>query len=224
MPRRAAAGSLRAMRSPLSVTGIVLLALAIFGTNFLNAAEAKKKPGAKGPVPSTRTFYIEGVRSAADVQVITAAAAKVNTVSNIVDLTASSGFANISFDHHAVTHQQIAQAILDAGPFKVSFKFTVPDYSRDAETAAKMDAVFARFAKHVAIEPFDKAKGLFVIRFLPFKPAPAGQPLANGFNFGHIAHPIVDPAPKGMGLRIVQSAEGSLAKQTATAAAKKKQK
>jgi hypothetical protein len=213
------------MKPLLSFLGIALLASAILGTCILNAAEAKKKAGPKGYTPSTRTFYIEGVRSAADVQVIVAAALKVSTVSNIVDLTASSGFANISFDHHAVTHQQIAQAILGAGPFKVSFKFTVPDYSRDAETAAKMDAVFARFAKHVAIEPLDKAKGIFVIRFLPFTPAPAGQPLANGFNFGHIAHPIIDPAPKGMGLRIVQSAEGSLAKQAAaTAAAKKKKK
>jgi len=218
-------GSLRTMKSLLSLMGIALLVIAALDSNSLNAAEAKKKAGPKDYVASTRTFYIEGVRSAADVQAINAAAAKVNTVSNIVDLTGSSGFANISFDHHAVTHQQIAQAILDAGPFKVSFKFTVPDYSRDAETSAKMDAVFARFAKHVAIEPLDKAKGLFVIRFLPFTPAPAGQPLANGFNFGNIAHPIIDPAPKGMGLRIIQSAEGSLAQQTAaTAAAKKKKK
>lgn len=212
------------MNSRSAFAGIAFLALACFVAQPSFAAEAKKKPGPKDYAPSTRTFYLEGVRSAADVAAITAAAAKVHTVSNIVDLTPASGFANISFDHHVVTHQQIAQAIMDSGPFKVSFKFTVPDYSRDAETAAKMDAVFARFAKHVAIEPLDKAKGLFVIRFLPFKPGPAGQPLANGFNFGNIAHPIIDPAPKGMGLRIVQSAEGSLAQQTAAAAAAKRKK
>ena len=33
------------------------------------------------------------------------------------------------------------QAIADAGPFKVSFKFLVPDYSKSAETAKKMDEV-----------------------------------------------------------------------------------
>jgi copper chaperone CopZ len=198
--------------------------LALIATLALTtrAAAPKAKPGPKDPAPSTRTFFIEGVKSAADVQAVTAAASKVNTVSNVVDLTPASGFANISFDHHAVTHQQIAQAIADAGPFKVSFKFLVPDYAKDAETAKKMDAVFARFAKSVSIEALDKAKGLFVIRFLPFTPGPAGQPLANGFNFGHIAHPIIDPAPKGMGLRIQQVAEGSLAKETA--AAKKKGK
>jgi copper chaperone CopZ len=198
--------------------------LALIATLALTtrAAAPKAKPGPKDPAPSTRTFFIEGVKSAADVQAVTAAASTVNTVSNVVDLTPASGFANISFDHHAVTHQQIAQAIADAGPFKVSFKFLVPDYAKDAETAKKMDAVFARFAKSVSIEALDKAKGLFVIRFLPFTPGPAGQPLANGFNFGHIAHPIIDPAPKGMGLRIQQVAEGSLAKETA--AAKKKGK
>jgi hypothetical protein len=199
----------------------VLIATLLVAGMTATAAQPKAKPGPKDYSPSARTFFIEGVKSAADVQAIIAAAAKVNTVSNIVDLTPSSGFVNIAFDHHAVTHQQIAQSILDAGPFKVSFKFLVPDYSRDAETAQKMDAVFARFAKHVAIEPLDKAKGLFVIRFLPFTPGPAGQPLANGFNFGNIAHPIIDPAPKGMALRIQQVAEGSLAKQSAPGAANK---
>ena len=191
--------------------------------NPTDAADAKKKPGATDYAASSRTFYIDGVRSAADVQAITAAASKVSTVSNIVDFTVSSGYANISFDHHAVTHQQIAQAILDAGAFTVSFRFTVPDYSRDAETATKMDEIFARFAKHVAIEPVDKGRGLFVIRFLPFTPGAPGDRMAKGFNFGHIAHPIIDPAPKGMALRIVQSAEGSLQRPASPASKKKKQ-
>lgn len=205
------------MKTLLSITSLIALVLSLVSSNSLHAADARKKPGPKDYVASSRTFYIEGVRSEADVKTITTAALKVNTVSNIVDFKAKSGFANISFDHHSVTHQQIAQAILDAGPFTVSFKFTVPDYSRDAETAKKMDAVFSRFSKLVSIQPIDKSKGLFVIRFLPFTPAP-GQPLGNGFNFGNIAHPVIDPAPKGMGLRIVQSAEGSLAKSPPSAA------
>ena len=186
----------------------------------LTAAEPKAKAGPKDYSASARTFYLEGVKSDADVKAIIAAASKVNTVSNIVDLTPAGGFANISFDHHAVTHQQIAQAIADAGAFKVSFKFLVPDYPK-AGNAAKMDAVFARFAKLVSIEPLDQGRGLFVIRFLPFKPEP-GKPLGTGFNFGNIAHPIIDPAPKGMGLRIQQLAEGSLAKPADTAKKKGK--
>lgn len=183
------------------------------------AAEKKAAPGPNEPAPSTRTFFIAGVSSEADVKAVTAAAMKVKSVTSVVDLTPASGFANIAFDHHAVTHQQIAQAILEAGAYQVSFKFIVPDYAKEGN-AAKIDAVFARFAKLVAIEPLDKAKNLFVIRFLPFT-ATAAKPMGNGFNFGHIAHPIIDPAPKGMGLRIQQVNEGSLAR---PAAGKKKAK
>lgn len=182
-------------------------------------AEKKAAPGPNEPVPSQRTFFIEGVKTEAEVKVITAAAMKVKSVNRVVDLTPTSGFANISFDHHAVTHQQIAQAIADAGPFKVSFRFIVPDYGKGGN-AAKIDAVFAKVAKLVQIEPLDRAKQLFVIRFLPFQPEP-GKPMGTGFNFGHIAHPIIDPAPKGMGLRIQQVNEGSLAR---PAAGKKKAK
>lgn len=183
------------------------------------AAEKKAAPGPNEPAPSQRTFYLEGVTSEADVKAITAAAMKVKSVDKVVDLTPTSGFANIYFDHHAVTHQQIAQAIADAGPFKVSFRFIVPDYGKDGN-AAKIDAVFAKVAKLVQIEPLDRATNLFVIRFLPFRPEP-GKPMGMGFNFGHIAHPIIDPAPKGMGLRIQQVSAGSLAR---PAAGKKKAK
>lgn len=183
------------------------------------AAEKKAAPGPNEPAPSTRTFFISGVASEADVKAVTAAAMKVKSVTSVVDLTPTSGFANIAFDHHAVTHQQIAQAILEAGAYQVSFKFVVPDYAKDGN-AAKIDAVFARFAKLVTIEPLDRAKNLFVIRFLPFSTTDT-KPLGNGFNFGHIAHPIIDPAPKGMGLRIQQVNEGSLAR---PAAGKKKAK
>jgi copper chaperone CopZ len=183
------------------------------------AAEKKAAPGPGEPIPSTKTFFLEGVKTEADVKAVTAAAMKVKSVNAVVDLTPASGFANISFDHRAITHQQIAQGIMDAGAFRVSFKFVVPDYGKDGNEA-KVDAVFARFAKLVAIEPLDKAKNLFVARFLPFTPAP-GQPLGAGFNFGHIAHPIGDPAPKGLALRIQQVSEGSLAR---PAAAKKKAK
>ncbi len=184
------------------------------------AAARKAAPGPNEPSPSSRTFFIEGVKSDADVQAIVAAASKAKSVTAVVDLTPTSGFANIAFDHHAVTHQQIAQAIADAGAFQVSFKFIVPDYAKEGN-AAKIDAVFARFAKLVTIAPLDREKNLFVIRFLPFRPQP-GQPLGMGFNFGHIAHPIIDPAPKGMGLRLQQVAEGSLARPAP--AAKKKGK
>ncbi len=174
------------------------------------AAEKKAAPGPNEPAPSTRSFFITGVTSESDVKAVSAAVLKVKSVTSVVDLTPTSGLANIAFDHHAVTHQQIAQAILDAGAYQVAFKFIVADYAKDGN-APKIDAVFARLAKLVTIEPLDKTRNLFVIRFLPFT-ATGVKPLGDGFNFGHIAHPIGDPAPKGLGLRIQQVNEGSLAR------------
>jgi hypothetical protein len=187
-----------------------LLLLAVSAPTF--AAEPKAKPGPNDPAPSTRTFFIEGTKTDADVKAATAAAMKVPTVNKVEDLTPTSGFANISFDHHGVTHQQIAQGIADAGPYKVTFRFAVTDYDKD-ENAVKVEKVFERVKDLVRIEATDRAKGLFTIHFLPLKLDPSA-PGGKGFNFGMLAHPIGDPAPKGLGLKIRQIAEGSLAAQT----------
>jgi hypothetical protein len=118
---------------------------------------------------------------------------KVKSVTKVDQLTPTSGLASVSFDHHAVTHQQIAQAIADAGAFKVSFRFIIPAYAANAE---KVDAIFAKVKDEVQIEATNKEKGEFVLRFLPLKAGQAG-PHGIGFNFGKIGHPITDPAPKG---------------------------
>lgn len=196
-------------------TALAWLLLAVIA---LTNSSLRAAPGPHEPAPSTRTFYIEGVKSDKDVDAIKASVMKVTSVTNVTGFTPVSGYANISFDHHAVTHQQIAQAIMDTGDFHVTFKFTVPDYPKN-ENAAKMDKIFASVSDLVKIEPIDRDKGTFVIRFLPFKPDPK-KPRGMGFNFGHIAHPIIDPPPKGMGLKIQQAAEGK----PAPAAAKKKAK
>jgi copper chaperone CopZ len=194
----------------LRTAGSWVVAMAMLVLPLAAAAPKKKAPGPNDPVPSTKTFFIAGVKTDADVQAIIAAASRVKSVDAVAELTPTSGFANISFDHRAVTHQQIAQAIREAGSFEVSFKFLVPEYTK-GDHAAKIDAVFARVAKRVKVETLDREKGSFVLHFLPFTPEP-GQPQGTGFNFGHIAHPIVDPAPKGLGLRIQQIGAGTQAR------------
>ena len=162
------------------------------------AAPPVKKPGPDEPSPQTRAFFIEGVNSDADVKAITDAVMKVKSVTKVDRRTPSSGLATISFDHHAVTHQQIAQAISDAGAFKVSFRFIIPAY---AANAGKVDSIFAKAKDDVQIEAVNKEKGEFVLRFLPLKAGQAG-PHGIGFNFGKIGHPICDPAPKGLGIKM----------------------
>lgn len=177
-----------------SVAAVVLLA-----AGALYAAAPAHKPGPDEPSPQTRTFFIDGVKSAADVQAITDLVMKVKSVTKVDGLTPTSGFANISFDHHAVTHQQIAQAIANAGSFQATFRFKIPEYQDNKD---KVDAIFARVKDEAQIEATDAARGEFVLHFLPLKAGEAG-PHGIGFNFGKIGHPVTDPQPKGLGLKMI---------------------
>lgn len=56
------------------------------------------------------------------------------------------------------------------------------------------------------IEPLDKSKGEFVVHFLPLElDAAATGP--QGFNGGHINHPIHDAPPRGLGLMCIYAAD-----------------
>ena len=56
------------------------------------------------------------------------------------------------------------------------------------------------------IEPLDKSKGEFVVHFLPLElHAAATGP--QGFNGGHINHPIHDAPPRGLGLLCIYAAD-----------------
>jgi copper chaperone CopZ len=175
-----------------------LIVLALLVPAAALAAPGAKKPGANEPSPQTRTFYIDRVRTPADVKAITDAVMKVKSVTKVDALTPDSGYANISFDHHAVTHQQIAQAIANAGDSQASFRFTVSGY---ADNAAKIDAIFARVKDQVEIQTINKYTGEFVLRFLPLKAGKPG-PHGVGFNRGKNGHPIMDPPPAGLSLKI----------------------
>lgn len=204
------------MNSPLRPLPIALLCtlVGLVLAPLHAAPPAPKAPGPNEPSPQTRTFFIEGVKTDADVKAITDSVMKVKNVTKVAELTASSGFANTSFDHHAVTHQQIAQGIADAGKFKASFRFAIPQYTANAE---KIDALFAKLKDEVTIDCTNREKGEFTLHFLPLKSGEAG-PHGIGFNFGKIGHPVTDPAPKGFALKMTTVAAGSLLKPVASAA------
>ena len=53
--------------------------------------------------------------------------------------------------------------------------------------------------QRVRIEPLDKSKGEFIVHFLPLELEP-GESGPQGFNGGHLNHPIHDPVPRaGLG-------------------------
>jgi copper chaperone CopZ len=155
------------------------------------------------PHTPTLTFHVAGLTPAAEAPIV-AAAQKLKSVSS-VKIDSTHGLVQVRFDSHVVSYHQVAQAIRDAGTalgkqFDPTLKFIVADYAK-GENARKVDAIFAgkRLNMRVKIEPADKAKGEFLVHFLPLKVDPADQS-PQGFNGGHLHHPISDPVPRGLAL------------------------
>jgi hypothetical protein len=129
-----------------------------------------------------------------------------------ISVNIARGFAQVRFDSHIVSYHQVAQAIADAGTaagkkLDPRLKIRAPEYAQGGN-AAKVDAVFAgkRLNQRVRIEPLDKAKGEFLVHFLPLQldPAESGP---QGFNGGHLNHPIHDAPPRGLGLQFSYEAD-----------------
>lgn len=158
------------------------------------------------PAPITMTFYIANVQNDKDVDAIKDSLQQVKSVTDVAGLTASSGWAILSWDAHVNGAQELAQAIADAKPsgsvkFEPTMKLRVPDYAK-GENAAKIDAIFANYAHFVSVEPLNRETGMFVIRFLPLKPDPATLGKPQGWSAKFFNHPIHDAPPAGLGLAI----------------------
>lgn len=178
-----------------------LLSLSIIAALAFTASAAEKKP--YKPAFTTQTFYVAGVQCDTCVANITESIKKVKSVTKVDKLTPTSGYVNVSFDAHADSFHQVAQAIADATPvhgkkYVPTMKIRVPDYAKE-DNAAKVDAVFAKSAAFVKVEATNKEKGEFVINFLPLT-LDAKKTGPQGWNAGRFGHPIHDPAPKGLGL------------------------
>ena len=63
-----------------------------------------------------------------------------------------------------------------------------------------------RLNQRVRIEPLDKTRGEFLVHLLPLQLDPAASG-PQGFNGGHLNHPIHDPPPRGLGLTCIYAAE-----------------
>jgi copper chaperone CopZ len=178
---------------------------------FAGAAAAAEK-AAPTPHPTTQTFYIANVECDTCVANITESIKKVKSVTKVEGLTPKSGYANVSFDAHADSFQQIAQAVADATPahgkkYAATMKLRVPDYAKE-DNAAKVDAIFAKSKDFVKVEVTDKAKGEFLMSFLALTVDP-NKTGPQGWNGGRFGHPIHDPPPKGLGLAFSIVREGA---------------
>jgi len=156
------------------------------------------------PHTPTLIFYLSGANGQPDVDSLRAAVQKLKSAT-VRDLNTNRSYARIRFDSHVISYHQVAQALADAGtvlgkhynPFTI---FVVPDYAQ-SNNAARVDAIFAgkRLNTRVTVKPLDKTRGKFLVYFLPLQIDPKSS-APQGFNGGHLHHPISDPAPRGLGL------------------------
>ncbi len=154
------------------------------------------------PHTPTLTYHLTQADTAADERAICSSVQKLASVLKVVFVP---GAVQVRFDSHVVSYHQVAQAIADAGKtrgktFDPGLKIIVPDYVK-GENSAKVDAVFAgkRLNQRVHIELLDGTRGEFFIHFLPLTLDPV-DPKPQGFNGGHLHHPIHDEPPRGLGL------------------------
>jgi|GEM_PF-785411 len=181
---------------------ILNIRVPIFLVAFASLASAQEAKTMK-PNPVTHTFYITNVENEPGAAAIIASVKKVKSVTD-VKLKPGDGFAQVSFDTHAVTHHQIAQAIADAAapgtkPYMVSIRRNVPAYA-EGDNAAKVDAIFAKAKDYFKVITLDREKGQFEFQFLPLKVDPKNEGL-QGWSGMTTGHALADPPPKGLGLK-----------------------
>jgi copper chaperone CopZ len=194
---------------PVLLFTTLLLGLLI--ASFAFATEDSQDDEAYRPHTPTLVYYVSGLTGQKDADMILATVQKLPSVRKASANLARS-YVQVRFDSHVVSYQQVGQAITDAGAkvgkkFAPRLKITVPEYSQ-GDNAAKVDAVFAgkRLNQRVRIEPLDKTKGEFFVHLLPLQLDPAATG-PQGFNGGHLNHPIHDPPPRGLGLTCIYAAD-----------------
>ncbi|HSV14137.1 MAG TPA: hypothetical protein VLI90_07750, partial [Tepidisphaeraceae bacterium] len=168
------------------------------------AASAGAGDEVRAPHTPALMFYLTGATESRDADAIRAAVGKLK-IATVLEVNTQRGYAHIRFDSHVVSYHQVAQAIMDAGPslgkqYDPYLIFRVPDYAK-ADNAEHVDAIFAgkKLRTRVNVTPIDKSQGEFAVHFLPLKIDPAVT-APQGFNGGHLHHPVSDPAPHGLAL------------------------
>jgi copper chaperone CopZ len=175
------------------------------------APSAQEKKVGKRP-PVTLTYYLPGIAAANERAALRTALEKVKSMKTVV-VAPGGEWVTVQFDSHVVSYHEVAQAITDAGAalgkqYAPRLKLQVPEYARN-DNASKVDAIFAkkRLNQRVRIESVDKSKGAFVLHFLPLQRDPE-ETGPQGFNGGHLNHPIHDAPPQGLGLVLIYVTEG----------------
>jgi hypothetical protein len=180
-----------------------LLFLLVFDSGSI--AEVGNSDEASAPHTPALIFYLSGADNKKDIDAIRHSLEKLKSAT-LLEVNTNRSYARVRFDSHVVSYHQVAQTISEAGEtlskhYDPRLKITIPEYAQD-DNASRVDAVFAgkRLNQRVTVVPVDKAKGLFSLHFLPLA-IDATNTNPQGFNGGHLNHPIHDPPPRGLGLK-----------------------
>jgi hypothetical protein len=190
------------MRSLIALAALLCASVCLHVSALAGDVTSLEDPHA--PHTPTLIFYLTGAESSRDADTIQAAVQKLKSASTI-EMNIDKSYTRIRFDSHVVSYHQVAQTLSDAGNtlgknYNPCLIFFVSEYSK-ADNAADVDAIFAgkRLNTRVKVSPLDPQKGIFAIHFHPLKVDPKSS-APQGFNGGHLHHPISDPTPRGLGL------------------------
>jgi len=190
------------MKTRLTHIAFIYAILSLFAGTEWAADSGSDAP--HQPHTPTLIFYLSAAKDQTDVDAIGVSIKKLKSAA-VVEVNTNRGFARVRFDSHVVSYHQVAQAIADAGKtlgktYNPHLVFSVAEYAQK-DNAADVDAIFAgkRLNSRVHIQSLDKSKGRFLVYFLPLTLDPK-NPAPQGFNGGHLHHPISDPPPRGLGL------------------------
>jgi copper chaperone CopZ len=192
---------------------LIILCMSLFSLVIRTAPadDVEKADEPHQPHTPTLIFYLSGAENQKDIDAIRASVQKLKSATTL-DVNTNRSYVRIRFDSHVVSYHQVAQAISDAGTrsgkhYDPRLIISVPEYSQ-TNHAAKVDAIFAgkRLNTRVTLKPLDERKGRFLVFFLPLKleKTVTGP---QGFNGGHLHHPISDPPPRGLGLVCTYAAD-----------------
>jgi copper chaperone CopZ len=177
----------------------------------VSAAGGSEEDDKYAPHTPTLIYYVTGLSERKAAESISSAVGFLPGVRKVF-ANIERSYVQVRFDSHVVSYHQVAQAILDGGrtlglALDPRLKVRVPEYSQPGN-AAKVDAIFAgkRLNQRVKLEPANKEVGEFILHFLPLElDSKATGP--QGFNGGHLNHPIHDPPPRGLGLTCIYASE-----------------
>lgn len=158
--------------------------------------------------PVTLTFYVSGVECGSCVYVVQQSVAETKGVSDVTVVQVIDNYAKVSFDPQVVSEHQIAQAVregypLHGMPYQFTLKLRVPDYANKGNSS-RVDALFAQWKDSVLIDLVDKAKGEFVIHFLPLK-VDAKKAGPQGWSLAQLTQAM--KAPAGLGIEFTLQQE-----------------